>query len=70
MGELCSTEGGWTRLAYLDMTDSTVDCPPGLKIYENGGVRACGIDPVTMHPAVNQSSFLPMVSVTLRCVVE
>ena len=27
MGELCSTEGGWTRLAYLNMTDSTVDCP-------------------------------------------
>ena len=42
MGELCSTEGGWTRLAYLDMTDSTVDCPPGFKLYESGGVRACG----------------------------
>ena len=22
MGELCGTEGGWTRLAYLDMSDS------------------------------------------------
>ena len=42
MGELCSTDGGWTRLAYLDMTDSTVDCPPGFKLYQNGGVRACG----------------------------
>ena len=42
MGELCSTEGGWTRLAYLDMTDSTVDCPTGFKLYESGGVRACG----------------------------
>ena len=42
MGELCSTEGGWTRLAYLDMTDSTVDCPSGFKLYESGGVRACG----------------------------
>ncbi len=30
MGELCNTtEGGWTRLAYLDMSDSTVDCLPG-----------------------------------------
>ena len=42
MGELCSTEGGWTRLVYLDMTDSTVDCPSGFKQYESGGVRACG----------------------------
>ncbi len=42
MGELCSSEGGWTRLAYLDMTDSTVDCPPGFKLYEVSGVRACG----------------------------
>ena len=42
MGELCSTEGGWTRLAYLDMTDFTVDCPPGFKLYESGGVSACG----------------------------
>ena len=39
---MCSTEGGWTRLAYLDMTDSTVDCPSGFKLYESGGVRACG----------------------------
>ena len=42
MGELCSTEGGWTRIGYLDMTDSTVDCPSGFKLYESGGVRACG----------------------------
>ena len=42
MGELCNTGGGWARLAYLDMTDSTVDCPPGFKLYKSGGVRACG----------------------------
>ena len=42
MGELCSTEGGWTRLAYLDMTDSTVNCPPGFKLYKRNSVRACG----------------------------
>ncbi len=24
------------------MTDSTVDCPPGFKLYEVNGVRACG----------------------------
>ena len=42
MGELCGTEGGWTRLAYLDMSDSTENCPTGFRLYESNGVRACG----------------------------
>ena len=42
MGELCGTEGGWTRLAYLDMSDSAKTCPSGFKLYESNGVRACG----------------------------
>ena len=42
MRELCGTEGGWTRLAYLDMSDSTENCPTGFKLYESNGVRACG----------------------------
>ena len=42
MGELCNSTGGWTRLAYLDMSDSTVDCPTGFTLVEGGGVRACG----------------------------
>ena len=42
MGELCGTGGGWTRLAYLDMSNSTVNCPTGFRLYQSGGVRACG----------------------------
>ena len=45
MQELCGSEGGWTRLAYLDMTDSiqrTVNCPSGFKLYQSKGVKACG----------------------------
>ena len=44
MGELCGSEGGWSRLAYLNMSDSTVDCPTGFRLYENEiyGIRACG----------------------------
>ena len=43
MGELCNgTKGGWARLGYLDMTDSTVDCPSGFPLYQMGDVRACG----------------------------
>ena len=43
MGELCGTGGGWTRLAYLNMSDSTQNCPTGFSLYnESNGVRACG----------------------------
>uniref|UniRef100_A0A1X7VI71 Fibrinogen C-terminal domain-containing protein n=1 Tax=Amphimedon queenslandica TaxID=400682 RepID=A0A1X7VI71_AMPQE len=42
MGSLCGSGGGWTRLAYLDMTDATQNCPSGFTIYHSGGVRACG----------------------------
>uniref|UniRef100_A0A1X7TNN4 Fibrinogen C-terminal domain-containing protein n=1 Tax=Amphimedon queenslandica TaxID=400682 RepID=A0A1X7TNN4_AMPQE len=46
MEELCGSGGGWTRLGYLDMSDSTVNCPSGFRLYQSGGVRACG-RPVT-----------------------
>ena len=46
MEELCGSGGGWTRLAYLDMSDSTVNCPSGFRLYQSGNVRACG-RPVT-----------------------
>ena len=42
MGTLCGSGGGWTRLAYLDMTDATQSCPSGFRLYQSGGVRACG----------------------------
>uniref|UniRef100_A0A1X7VKU2 Fibrinogen C-terminal domain-containing protein n=1 Tax=Amphimedon queenslandica TaxID=400682 RepID=A0A1X7VKU2_AMPQE len=42
MGLLCGSGGGWTRLAYLDMTDATQNCPSGFGLYQSGGVRACG----------------------------
>ncbi len=42
MGELCGSEGGWTRLAYLDMSDATVDCPLDWELFDSDIVRACG----------------------------
>ena len=42
MEELCGSGGGWTRLAYLDMSDSTVNCPSGFRLYQSGSVRVCG----------------------------
>uniref|UniRef100_A0A1X7UDR8 Fibrinogen C-terminal domain-containing protein n=1 Tax=Amphimedon queenslandica TaxID=400682 RepID=A0A1X7UDR8_AMPQE len=42
MEELCGSGGGWTRLGYLDMSDATVNCPSWFRLYQSGGVRACG----------------------------
>uniref|UniRef100_A0A1X7UX54 Fibrinogen C-terminal domain-containing protein n=1 Tax=Amphimedon queenslandica TaxID=400682 RepID=A0A1X7UX54_AMPQE len=42
MKELCNSNGGWTRLAYLDISDATQNCPSGFGLYQSGGVRACG----------------------------
>ena len=41
MERLCNTEGGWTRLAYLDMSDNTQNCPSGLQAWFTGGIRVC-----------------------------
>uniref|UniRef100_A0A1X7UKF6 Fibrinogen C-terminal domain-containing protein n=1 Tax=Amphimedon queenslandica TaxID=400682 RepID=A0A1X7UKF6_AMPQE len=50
MGTLCGSGGAWTRLAYLDMTDVTQNCPSGFGLYQSGGVKACG------RPATNGGS--------------
>ena len=42
MEELLCGSGGWTRLAYLNMSNSTENCPSGFRLYQSGGVRACG----------------------------
>ena len=38
--------GPWTRVAYLNMTDPSQQCPPSWRLYNANGVRACG-RPVT-----------------------
>ena len=40
--ELCDSKGGWMRVAYLNISDSTEECPPGFRLYNENGVRACG----------------------------
>ena len=40
--EGCDGEGGWTRVAYLNMSDPSQQCPTELRLYNQGGVRACG----------------------------
>ena len=47
MEELCGEEGGWTRLAYLNMSDITQNCPPGLEKWEAEGIRLCRIKKIS-----------------------
>ena len=42
MGQLCGSGGGWTRLAYLDMSDATQNCPSALQYFSSAGLRTCG----------------------------
>ena len=42
MEVLCGSGEGWTRLAYLNMSNLAQVCPTGLSFHESGGVRACG----------------------------
>ena len=45
MGELCGQDGGWTRIAYLDMNDISQNCPSGLQASwfpsSGNGIRVC-----------------------------
>ena len=33
MEELWGSDEGWMRVAYLNMSDPTEDCPPGFRLY-------------------------------------
>uniref|UniRef100_A0A1X7U8M1 Fibrinogen C-terminal domain-containing protein n=1 Tax=Amphimedon queenslandica TaxID=400682 RepID=A0A1X7U8M1_AMPQE len=53
MDQLCGSGGGWTRVAYLDMSDATQSCPTGFRQYTIGGKRSCG------RPDTNTGSCTP-----------
>ena len=42
MEEFCGSNEGWTRVAYLDMSDLSEECPTGFRLFESNGIRACG----------------------------
>ena len=41
MEQVCGSSG-WMKVAYLNMTDSSEECPRGFRLYNANGVRACG----------------------------
>ena len=58
MEEICGSKG-WTRVAYLNMSDPATVCPPDFHSYEQNGVRACGrpVGGGGCRPSVDISSF-------------
>ena len=40
--DICDSQGGWTRVAMINMTDTEQTCPYGFRLYNSNGVRACG----------------------------
>ena len=38
MKELCNSTEGWTRLAYVNMTDSSEKCPDEFRLYSENGI--------------------------------
>ena len=42
MEDLCNADGGWSRIAYLNMSDPHEQCPSRFKLYNQNGIRACG----------------------------
>ena len=42
MEELCGTQGPWSRIGFLNMSDPTHQCPTGFSVYSSNGIKACG----------------------------
>ena len=38
---LCGEDGPWTKMGYLDMSDSRQTCPSNWQEYNTGGIRTC-----------------------------
>ena len=38
---ICGSEGGWTRVGYLNMPNPSEVCPSGFRLREFDGIRAC-----------------------------
>ena len=42
MTELCGSDGPWTRVAHLNMSNPSDECPDGFRKYSDNGVTFCG----------------------------
>uniref|UniRef100_A0A1X7VIJ3 Fibrinogen C-terminal domain-containing protein n=1 Tax=Amphimedon queenslandica TaxID=400682 RepID=A0A1X7VIJ3_AMPQE len=67
MDQLCGQEGGWTRIAYLDMSDRAQNCPYGLQTQWISGLRTCGLPYNNRDGACRSVKFLTGESYTQIC---
>ena len=58
-GTHCDGKGGWTRVAYLNMTESGATCPPGLSLqqYNNIDHGLCGRPTSSSSAGCNSTIF-------------
>ena len=58
-GTHCDGKGGWTRVAYLNMTESGATCPPGLSLqqYNNIDHGLCGRPTSSSSAGCNSTKF-------------
>ena len=58
-GTHCDGKGGWTRVAYLNMTESGATCPPGLSLkqYNNIDHGVCGRPSSSSSPGCSSTTF-------------
>ena len=58
-GTHCDGKGGWTRVAYLNMTESGATCPPGLSLqqYNNIDHEVCGRPMSSSSGSCSSSTF-------------
>ena len=59
-GSNCDGEGGWTRVAFVNMSEPGSSCPPGLEEYDNitNGSLLCWINNENYYYGCN-SAFFP-----------
>ena len=57
---------GWTRVAYLDMSDPSQDCPTEFRLYEVEKVRACGRQ-ISAVPSCNSKVFPSAITYSEVC---
>ena len=58
-GTHCDGKGGWTRVAYLNMTESGATCPPGLSLQEYNNIDhgLCGRPSSSSSAGCNSTIF-------------
>ena len=61
MTELCGSDGPWTRVAHLNMSNPNEECPEGFRKCNDRGITFCG------RPVSSQGGCKQLYSWTTAC---